>query len=177
MPQPQPDENGRPPRPPKIVARGLEDDFPVDGSIIDNIERRMRFRFPNAFTDRGKDHVAFLPDRPDGFSVRLTVKSKRDGIERFTINYGPIWAVTCSPHKAIEAFAFGLSTDRRIREYRGSGLPYYWVVDLWDYHSKVWTWGRCFVLWRRMLSLSKPRMRILQNHLIDFEEDAASYAA
>lgn len=137
----------------------------------------MRWRFPNAFTDRGENYVVFLPDRDDGFAVRLAVKLQTDGPQKFVINYGILSAETGDRDQAIETFAFGLSTDRRIREYSFGGVPSYWVVDHWDYRMKRWREGLEFILWRRLRPWRKSRLRFLQNHLIDFEDSAASCAA
>ena len=88
LPQTQPDHDGGPPRPPKITARAVEDGAPEGESILDEIQRRMRMRFPDARVERDSSSVAYIPDDHDCFMVRLTIKRGPLTRLRYVVHYG-----------------------------------------------------------------------------------------
>ncbi len=174
---PEPDEDGGPPRPPKVTARALEDEKPEDGSILDEIARRMAMRFPEAIVKRGKDFIAYYPFWPDGFIVRLVVN--KPGKNRYAVYYNGSCEHFSDRRSAILHFATGLSNGCRVREYSRYGKPYRWVVELRDDRLQTWKpdwdcaeWNSAFwIFWRR------PDVNYLQNHLIQLDLPGLSCAA
>jgi hypothetical protein len=177
FPAPQPDESGRPPRPPKITARGLEDSRPEDESIIDEIARRLATKSPNAYVKRGDDFVAYFPDDPNGFMVRLVVLGPAKN--QYRVYYDGSWEDFSSRKAAVLQFGFGLSNGCRLREYSRYGKTYRWVVELWDERLKFWKPDWDYVQWAAAIPQfwHRPVVRYLQNHLIDLEGPGLSCAA
>ncbi len=177
FPTPLPGESGKPPRPPKITARGLKDDFPLYGSIIDNIAARMAARFPCADVKRGKDFITYFPFDADGFRVGLVVNEKAE--MPYRIFYEGAWFDTSRRNAVIELFGLGLSTDCRVRESRCVDEPYRWIVELWDDGKKIWHPRWDVIHWRTAARhiFRRPMIRYLQNTLIDLRVDNSDASA
>ena len=179
MPRTQPDDDGGPPRPPKIAARAVEDDEPKGESILDEIQRRMRMRFPSATVARSSNSIAYIPSDKDGFIVRLTIKRGPMTRPRYVVHYGGSFEEFSSAKRALLEFAFGLATFCRVREYACRGKPYRWIVDLWDEKQIRWRGDWECVNWKAALRRiwMRPTIRYLQNHLIDLEAGDVGCAA
>lgn len=177
LPAPLPDESGRQPPPPKITACGLEDSAPEDESIIDEIARRMAKRFPDAYVKRGDDFIAYFPDDPNGFIVRLVVGGPAKS--QYSVYYDGACEEFSSRKAAVLQFGFGLSTGCRLREYSRFGKPFRWVVEIWDENINCWKPDWDCVQWATAIRQfrHRPVVRYLQNHLIDLERPGLSCAA
>lgn len=137
----------------------------------------MAARFPKAYIKRGTDSIAYFPDDPNGFVVRLTVLGRAKNLYR--VYYDGSSEDFTSRKWAILQFAQGLSTGCRLREYSCFGKPYRWVVELWDERNKFWKPDWDCVRWKIAASqfLRRPVVRYLQNHLIDPDTSDLSCAA
>jgi len=157
----------------------VEDGAPEGESILDEIQRRMRMRFPDARVERDSSSVAYIPDDHDGFMVRLTIKRGPLTRLRYVVHYGESSEEFNSTKRALLEFAFGLSTFCRVREYSCAGKPYRWIVDLWDEKQMRWRGDWECVNWKaapRRIWM-RPEIRYLQNHLIDLEAGDVGCAA
>lgn len=171
VPLPDPGASRKPPRPPKITARGLEDDPGEDGSILDEIERRLA-RFPEARVRRDATSISCLPSDRDGFRVCLKVGVKA-GKPVYSVFYNGAREDFSVRNEAVVTFGFGLSNGCRLKEYMKRGAAYRWVVELRGSESERWTphldydRGPDSLRW----FFSKPVVLCLQNHLIDLDGD------
>jgi len=176
-PQTQPDMDGGPPFAPKMTARAVEDGPPEGESILDEIERRMRIRFPNARVQRKSNSIAYIPNDRDGFIVRLT--ENQAVREKYIVHFAGSSESFSHRNSAILQFALGISTECRIREYSHGLTAYRWVVEIWDDKKQSWkdywdciSWLKALMgFWRR------PTVRHFQNHLIDLEGGSFRCAA
>jgi hypothetical protein len=141
-----------------------------DGSrmstIIEEILGKMG-KFPLARVEHDASSITYFPNTSNGFVVRLVVLGKGSNNEGYSVYYNGSHEEFSERESAILAFGFGLSTDRRVREFTRGGKPYRWVVDVW--HCGRWrpAWEEfrlCAVLWQFWRT---SMVRRLQNRLID----------
>ncbi len=185
VPKTQAKLDGGPPRPPKLTARDLEDGSPDDESVLDEIARRMA-RYPSARVQRMRDSIAYIPNDPNGFIVRLKVRSQvtRQGVvEEYFVAYDKCVARFALRDDAVTQFGFGLCTSCRLCERWCAGRPYhqsaellrsakmgFWGPDPWVRPWTTWTTSFC-TLWL------PGSVRYLQNDLIDVGEAGVAQAA
>lgn len=170
-PQPLPGAAGVPPRTPKSTARGMmdnDDDPRPNESILDEIQRRVRSRYPSAQMVRDKDSIAYFPEHHGGFVVRLRVRGPRR-YPFYTVSYAGASEKFDSSYSAVGQFGFGLSNGCRIREYTRAGRAYRWVVEIFDPTTSAWKadWDHVNYIAALLTFGRHPGTRCLQNHLID----------
>jgi hypothetical protein len=141
--------------------------------IIADVRERMA-RFPNVVVHSDSSSITYYPENTDGFIVRLAV-DRNARYESYTVYYNSSSEHFTDSTSAIRAFAFGLSTGCRLREYWVSGRPIRWIVDARAVGEKTWQPDWDVVSWFFALALlwRKPTIRILQNRLIDLDNDAS----
>jgi hypothetical protein len=125
---------------------------------IDEIKQRME-KYPQARCESDSSSVTVFPITADGFEVTLIVNS----IDNYTVHFEGWHEDFNDAKEALNCFAFGLSTNCRLREYRRGNFAYKWTVE----HREENEWleegtvGLLLVpFWRRRTS------RLLQNNLI-----------
>ena len=146
------------------------------GTIIHEIRERM-CRFPGARVEHDSDSIAYIPEGSDGFVVRLVVLKRSNGSELYSVYYDQAHEDFADRSSAVLAFGFGLSTGCRVRVFSRGGEAYHWVVDVsnagqWRPHLE--TVRRCKAFWQFWRS---PKVRCLQNQLIDLDSDPPSPSA
>ena len=131
-------------------------------------------RYPTARVHHDESSIAYYPDSPDGFTVRLRVLQEQ---RVFSVFYSGSHEEFTTETDAILAFGYGLSTGCRLREYSRRGEAYRWIVEIWDPLGWRPDWeiirfsGVSAKLW------SRPKVRLLQNRLIDVDGGTAARAA
>lgn len=128
-------------------------------NVIEEIREKLS-KYREAQVQYDTSSITVLPSSPDGFSVRLTVRSCGSG-EHYTIWY----------NGSHEEIALGLSTGCRLREYSRAGRAYRWIVEAWSPQRQRWEADWDVVRWVLALLLfwRRPTIRCLQNRLIDLE--------
>ena len=95
-------------------------------NIIDEIRTRLN-KYPDVKSEIGADYVRVAPNSEDGFSVELDANHNE-----YTVHFNGWHETLAEQEEALNCFAFGLSTDCRLREYSRSGLAYIWTVKYKD---------------------------------------------
>src|SRR5438105_1096665 len=119
-------------------------------TIIAEIRERIA-RYPTARVEYDHSSITYLPANEDGFVVRLSVEAQNDW-EQYTVHYNGSHQEFTHRKEAITAFAFGLSTGCRVREYSLSGRPFRWVVDAWHPWHHRWEADWEIVDWFRAVA-------------------------
>jgi hypothetical protein len=125
-------------------------------SVIEEIQRRLG-KYPEARYEQEGSAIRVLPEE-GGFEVGLAAHER--GCTVFFNGWHEEFA---DESRALECFAFGLSEECRLKEWRRGGTAYKWTVeylegDEWVEDS---TTGLIFIpFWK------PPEIVCLQNHLI-----------
>jgi hypothetical protein len=146
-------------------------------TIIEEIRERMA-KYPQLRVEHDASSITYFLSAEDGFIVRLSVE-QLPGWERYTVYYNGSHEEFTHRGAAIKAFAFGLSTGCRLREYLSSGRPYRWVVDAWSPQRHRWESDWDIIRWFLAPALfwRRPTVRHLQNRLIDLDDGDSVHAA
>jgi hypothetical protein len=126
-------------------------------NIIEEIKARLQ-KYPHANYESRVDSISVYPASAEGFTVELTVNRNS-----YTVSFNGWHEDFQDEEEALNCFAFGLSTDCRLKEYRRGGLTYKWTVEFKE--DGVWveessTGLFLFPFW------TKKEIRYLQNNLI-----------
>jgi hypothetical protein len=126
-------------------------------STIETLKAKLT-KYPHARFTATDTSILVEPHKPDGFEVRLDVRSGT-----FTVSFEGWHEEFESEDEALNCFAFGLSSACRLRiDFRGR-FPYRWTVE--SLQDGQWvadstTGLLIFPFWRRR------RTEHRQNHLI-----------
>jgi len=126
-------------------------------NAIEQIKERLS-KYPQVRYDAGVSSISVLPTSDDGFTVGLDVKRRR-----FTVSFNGWHEDFQEQVDALDCFAFGLSDQCRLKEFRRGGFAYRWTVESrqngeWVTDSETGLF--LFIFW-------KPKeVRYLQNSLI-----------
>jgi hypothetical protein len=115
-------------------------------SVIERIREKLK-SYPSVEFKETADSITVLPNSNEGFEVRLD-----DNGETYTVSFEGWHEEFESAEEALDCFAFGLSSECRLKELRKDGSPYRWIVE-----SKVdgsWTGDSetgllIYALWKR----------------------------
>ena len=126
-------------------------------NLIDEI-KAMLSKYPNIRYESSASSIKVSPLSDDGFEVLLTVN--REG---YTVFFNGWHEEFIDQDDALNCFAFGLSDECRLKEYRRGRFPYKWIVE--SRENGKWigdstTGLLLFPFWK------KAEVRYLQNHLI-----------
>ena len=126
-------------------------------SLIDEIKTRLS-KYPHAQYETDDSSITVLPLADDGFSVVLTVNP--DG---YTVFFEGWHEDFRDDAEALNCFAFGLSNECRLKEFRRGGFAYKWTVESsedgqWMEHSTTGLF--LFPFWKKL------EIRYLQNNLL-----------
>ena len=131
--------------------------------MIEEIKTRLQ-KYPHAKYESDADSISVFPTSDDGFTVSLTVNQKS-----YTVSFNGWHEDFQNEEDALNRFAFGLSSECRLKEcWRGS-FAYKWTVESkengeWVEDSSTGLF--LFPFWK------KKESRYLQNNLIVAERDA-----
>ena len=124
---------------------------------IDEIKTRLR-EYPDVKYQSSASSITVLPSSNAGFNVGLDVAPGR-----YTVSFNGWHEDFDDESEALDCFAFGLSDECRLKEYRRGNLAYRWVVESkqngqWVADSETGLF--IFPFWRR------ADVVYLQNNLI-----------
>jgi len=125
---------------------------------IEEIKARLR-KYPHARYKAEDDYIVVFPTSDAGFEVALTVLE-----DEYQVSFEGWYEKFESKEEALDCFAFGLSAQCRLREYRRGGVAYKWTLE--SREDDAWVEGGTVALlffpyWRRR------EARYLQNNLIN----------
>jgi len=130
-------------------------------NLIDDIKTRLS-RYPHIRYESDASSITVFPHSPDGFAVTLVVN---DG-NLYTISFEG-WHEDFEGEEALNVFAFGLSYECRLKEYRRGNFAYKWTVEYLDdegqWREESTTGLLLFPFWKR------STVRYLQNNLLPRE--------
>jgi len=130
-------------------------------NLIDDIKTRLS-RYPHIRYESDASSITVFPHSPDGFAVTLVVN---DG-NLYTISFEG-WHEDFEGEEALNVFAFGLSYECRLKEYRRGNFAYKWTVEYLDdegqWKEESTTGLLLFPFWKR------STVRYLQNNLLPRE--------
>jgi hypothetical protein len=92
-------------------------------NVIEEIKSRLQ-KYPHVKYEAGANHIRVLPTSGNGFEVELTA-AKND----YQVHFNGWHESFASAEEALNCFAFGLSTDCRLKEYRRGRVTYKWTVE------------------------------------------------
>ncbi len=126
--------------------------------VIDEIKRRLS-KYPDIQFSSDDCSITVLPVSPEGFSVTVTEMSGNG----YTVFFEGWHEDFEDANEVLNVFAFGLSDECRLREYRRGGFAYKWTLESWedgDWREESTTAQVFFPFWR------KVEVRHLQNKLL-----------
>ena len=128
-------------------------------NLIDDIKTRLS-RYPHIRYESDASSITVFPHSPDGFAVTLVVN---DG-NLYTISFEGWHEDFEGDDEALTAFAFGLSDECRLKEYRRGNFAYKWTVEYLDdegqWQEESTTGLLLFPFWKR------STVCYLQNNLL-----------
>lgn len=131
-------------------------------NLIDDIKTRLS-KYPHARYESDASSITVFPHSPDGFAVTLVVN---DG-NVYTISFQGWHEDFEGEEEALNVFAFGLSYECRLKEYRRGNFAYKWTVEYLDdegqWQEESTTGLLLFPFWKR------STVRYLQNNLLHRE--------
>jgi hypothetical protein len=131
-------------------------------NVIDEIKRRLS-KYPHITFSSDACSITVLPASSEGFSVTLTEGSGNG----YTVSFEGWHEDFEDADEALNVFAFGLSDECRLREYRRGGFAYKWTLESredGDWKAESTTALVFFPFWR------KVEVRHLQNKLLSRKE-------
>jgi len=126
-------------------------------SVIDEIKNRLR-KYPQLRFTSDECSITVLPSSDEGFPVTLVQNSSNS----FTVSLAGWHEDFPDAEAALNAFAFGLSDECRLREYRRGGYAYKWTLESMEdgqWKADSTTALFFFPFWK------KAEVRYLQNAL------------
>ena len=92
-------------------------------NVIDRIREKLK-SYPAVKSTETANSITVLPNSEAGFEVRLD-----DNGETYTVSFEGWHQNFEDAEEALDCFAFGLSSECRLRELRKGGSPYRWIVE------------------------------------------------
>jgi len=128
-------------------------------NLIDDIKVRLN-KYPAARYESDDSTITVFPQSPDGFAVTLVVNNGNV----YTISFGGWHEDFEGEEEALNVFAFGLSRECRLKEYRRGNFAYKWTVEYLDdegqWREESTTGLLLFPFWKKM------SVRYLQNNYL-----------
>ena len=124
-------------------------------NVIEEIKSKLS-KYPDVRFTTDDCSITVLPDSADGFDVTLTENSS----DNFTVSFAGWHEDFADPQEALNVFAFGLSDECRLREYRRGGFAYKWTLESCEdgeWKAESTTALLLFPFWRKL------EVRQLQN--------------
>ncbi|MGH9962301.1 MAG: hypothetical protein ACREBC_35135 [Pyrinomonadaceae bacterium] len=128
---------------------------------IDEVKTRLR-KYPNVKYEITTSSITVLPSSEAGFTVRLDFASSR-----YTVSFNGWHEDFEDASETVDCFAFGLSDECRLKEYRRGSFAYRWAMESkqngqWVADSETGLF--LFPFWRR------ADVVYLQNNLISSDK-------
>jgi|SRR6266851_1489853 len=126
-------------------------------NVIDDIKAKLQ-TYPNARYEISGSSISVLPISDNGFTVRLDLAP-----DRYTVSFNGWHEDFQYEEEALQCFAFGLSDECRLKEWRRGNFAYRWAVESrengrWVADSETGLF--LFPFWKA------KEVRYLQNNLI-----------
>jgi hypothetical protein len=90
---------------------------------IQEIKTRLQ-KYPDVKYEAGANHIRVFPTSREGFAVELTA-AKND----YMVHFNGWHETFADEEEALNCFAFGLSTECRLKEYRRWRVAYKWTIE------------------------------------------------
>ena len=132
---------------------------------IEKIKAKLR-NYPHVKYGSDRNSISVFPTSDDGFTVSLTVNSGS-----YTVSFNGWHEDFRSEEEALSCFAFGLSSDCRLKEYRRGHFAYRWTIE--SKEGGEWVEDGTTGLFLFPFWLRKD-IRYLRNDLIDAERGAGN---
>jgi hypothetical protein len=132
-------------------------------NLIEEITAKLQ-KYPHAKFESSSSSISVFPTSEAGFTVGLTVNQ-----DSYTVSFDSWHEDFQDKEEALNCFAFGLSSDCRLKEYRRGNFTYKWTVESKERGKWVEdsTTGLFFFpFWMR------KEIRYLQNNLIGGDKDS-----
>lgn len=132
---------------------------------IEEIKAKLH-KYPSAKYESDASSISVLPASDAGFTVRLEAAHSR-----YTVFFNGWHEESSDAGEALDCFAFGLSDECRLKEFRRGKFPYRWIVESkqngkWIPDSETGLF--IFPFW-------KPKEVVyLQNNLVTAGDEAGS---
>ena len=127
-------------------------------NVIEDIKVRLK-KYPDVHYESDASSITVVPSSPNAFAVTLVVNAAQS----YTIFFDGWHEDFEDPEEALEAFAFGLSDECRLKEFRRGRFAYRWTVESWEdgrWEEQSTTGLLLFPFWM------KKSVRYLQNNLL-----------
>lgn len=127
-------------------------------NLIEDIKARLK-KYPDVRYEWDASSITVRPSSPDGFAVMLVVSAPNS----YTIAFDGWHEDFEDPEEALEVFAFGLSNECRLKEFRRGRFAYKWTVESLEdgrWEEQGTTGLLLFPFWM------KKSVRYLQNNLL-----------
>src|SRR5262245_36227173 len=127
-------------------------------NVIEEIKRRLS-KYPDVQFSSDACSITILPISAEGFSLTVTETS----CNGYTVSFEGWHEDFEDGSEAMNVFAFGLSDECRLRQYRRGGYAYKWTLESWedgDWKEESTTALVFLPFWR------KVEVRQLQNKLL-----------
>ena len=126
-------------------------------NVIEEIKDKLR-KYPHLKYEENENSISIVPDSEHGFTVSLVVNGNT-----YTVSFDGWHEDFQDKEEALNCFAFGLSSDCRLKEYRRGNSAYRWTLE--SKEEEGWaedsTTGLLFFpFWR------KVEIRYLQNNIL-----------
>jgi hypothetical protein len=131
-------------------------------NLFDEIKSRLG-KYPDVRFTTDDCSITVLPNSAEGFTVTLTENSSNS----FTVSFEGWHEDFVEAEEALNVFAFGLSDECRLLEYRRGGFAYKWTLESCEdgeWKAESTTALLIFPFWR------KVEVRQLRNKLISRKE-------
>ena len=126
-------------------------------NVIEEIKARLQ-KYPHAKYECDADSISVFPTSDDGFTVSLNVNPNS-----YTVSFDGWHEDFQDEEEALNCFAFGLSSDCRLKEYRRGRYAYKWTVEAKENEEWVTDSSTGLFLFPFWM---KKESRYLQNNLI-----------
>ena len=132
---------------------------------IEKIKDKLQ-KYPHVKYESDRNSISVFPTSDDGFTVSLTVNP-----DSYTVSFDSWHEDFESEEEALNCFAFGLSSDCRLKEYRRGNFAYKWTVE--SKENGEWVEDSTTGLFLFPFWMKKEE-RYLQNDLIGTEAHAGN---
>lgn len=128
----------------------------MGNSVVEDIKARLQ-RHPIARHESGESWIRVLPASNDGFVVQL-----RAGSNKYEVSFEGWHEDFDREEEALNCFAFGLSSECRLKVWSFARLDYKWTVE----HYQAGAWIEDSTVGLLVVPYCKRRFRYLQNHIV-----------
>lgn len=125
-------------------------------SVVEDIKARLQ-KYPTTRHESGESWIRVLPASSDGFGVQLSA-----GSNSYVVSFEGWHDDFDREDDALNCFAFGLSSECRLKVWSFAGFDYKWTLE----HFEDGAWIEDSTVGLLVVPLCKRRFRYLQNNII-----------